>query len=262
MKLEKLANEVSDLSRNVAEFISREAMDFDWSRVELKGKNDLVSYVDKESEARLVQGLSKLLPEAVFLTEEKTVSQSEGEYQWIVDPLDGTTNFVHGLPAYSISIALAKNNEVVLGVVHEVTRDESFVAWKNGGAFLNGAQINVSQIMTLSEGLIATGFPIKDFDKKEEYLQIVSELIQDSHGLRRMGSAAVDLAYVACGRYEGFFECKLNAWDVAAGALIIMEAGGVVTDFSGMGNYLFGKEIVVGGTVHTELLGVIQKYWF
>ncbi|MCP4457784.1 MAG: inositol monophosphatase [Cytophagales bacterium] len=262
MDLENLTSKVRDLTAEVVGFISTESLRFDSSKIELKGKSDLVSYVDRESEKKLVKGLSKLLPSAVFLTEEKTVQQGDGEYQWIIDPLDGTTNFVHGIPAYAISIALSRNNEMILGVVHEVTRKECFWAWKGGGAFLNEVRIHVSSISSMDESLFATGFPIQEFAKKESYMKIISQLIVDTHGLRRIGSAALDLAYVACGRTEGFFECNLNAWDVAAGTLIVQEAGGVVSDFSGGRNFLFGKEIVAGGTVHPDLVGVIQKYWF
>jgi len=261
MDLEKLTSQVVVLAEEVAVFITQERQKFDLSQVEHKGKNDLVSYVDKESERKLVRGLGQILSEATFLTEEKTVEQTEGELQWIIDPLDGTTNFVHGIPAYSISIALAKHDEMLLGVVYEVTRKECFSAWNGGGAFLNGNLIRVSPIDELSESLFGTGLPIQNFEKKANYLKIIGELMESSHGIRRIGSAALDLAYVACGRCEGFFECNLNSWDVAAGALIVQEAGGVVTDFSGGENYLVGKEIVAASTVHTELLGVIQKYW-
>ncbi len=249
------------ISAEVADFIRGEHSKFDLSRAEIKGKNDLVSYVDKQSEHMLVEQLSRVMSHAGFLTEEKTVQQTDAEFQWIIDPLDGTTNFIHGIPAFSVSIALAHEGEIVAGVVHEVTRDECFNAWKGGGAFLGDTPIKVSNVSKLSDGLFITGLPVQGFDQKQGYLRILSDLMEDSHGVRRLGSAATDLAYVACGRAEGFYECNLNPWDVAAGALILQEAGGIVTDFRGGNDYLHGREIVGASAVHPELLAVIQKNW-
>ncbi len=259
--LEKLTHEVATLAREVGAYIAEQRKTFSWSKAEIKGHNDLVSYVDKTAERMITKRLAELLPEAGYITEEETVAQSEATYRWIVDPLDGTTNFIHGIPAYAVSIALAKEHEVILGVVYEVTRDECFTAWVDGGAYLNGERIAVSTIDQLHDSLILTGLPIQAFDKKQEYLAIVGELMTMTHGLRRIGSAAVDLAYVACGRGEVYFERNINAWDVAAGVVLVKEAGGTVSDFSGGDNYLFGREIVAGGAVHTQLVKVIQKFW-
>ncbi len=261
MNLKNTVQLMKAISAEVADFIRAEHSKFDSSKAEIKGKNDLVSYVDKQSERMLVEQLGKMMPQAGFLTEEKTVEQTEAEFQWIIDPLDGTTNFIHGIPAFSVSIALAYHSEVVAGVVHEVTRDECFNAWKGGGAFLGDTPISVSSVSKLSDGLFITGLPVQGFDRKQGYLQILSELMECSHGVRRLGSAATDLAYVACGRSEGFYECNLNPWDVAAGALILQEAGGIVTDFQGGDNFLHGREIVGACAVHPELLAVIQKNW-
>ena len=259
--LAKLTPAVVQIAKEAGEFIAKEAANFDLSRVELKGKSDLVSYVDKGAEQICVQGLRELLPEAGFLTEEKTVEQETTELTWIIDPLDGTTNFVHSMPSYAVSIGLAKGNEVVLGVIYEITRQEAFYAWQGGGAYMNGERITVSAASKIDDSLFATGFPIFNFSKITEYLAILNELMRNSHGLRRLGSAATDLAYVACGRCEAFFEYNLNPWDVAAGIILVQEAGGVVTDFSGKNNALYGRELVAGGAVHPELLRVIRENW-
>jgi myo-inositol-1(or 4)-monophosphatase len=261
MNLEKTARQTVSLCREVGEYIRQEAARFDHHVVEEKGLNDLVSYVDKTAEKKIVLGLSNILPPAGFITEEGTAGHSEEEYRWIVDPLDGTTNFTHGLPVYAISIALMRFDELVLGVVYEINKDEMFWAAKGKGAWLNESRIKVSDRTKLSESLLATGFPYNNFEQMAEYLKILREFMQSTHGLRRMGSAAVDLAYVACGRFEGFFEYNLNAWDVAAGSLIVQEAGGSVTDFSLGNNFLFGREIIAGGRVLEEIQKVIAKHW-
>ena len=259
--MQKLLQEVIVLVKDTGDFIRQESYGFSTTNIEYKGFNDLVSYVDKEAEKKLVNGLGDILPGSGFIAEEGTSSKKSDTYNWIIDPLDGTTNFMHGIPVYAISIALMKRNELVLGVVYEINRDECFHAIKNEGAFLNHLPIQVSAANTLSKGLLATGFPYYNFEKMPQYLAIINDLMQQTHGLRRMGSAAVDLAYVACGRFEGFFEYNLNAWDVAAGALIVQEAGGKVTDFKAGNDFIFGKEIVAGNSVHGEILKVIQKHW-
>jgi myo-inositol-1(or 4)-monophosphatase len=264
LSLELLTLEVNKIVRQVALFIAQQAQAFDSSRVEYKGKNDLVSYVDKEAERRLINALKALLPEAGFIAEESVSVQqlSDKEHHWIIDPLDGTTNFVHQLPVYAISIALVQGQDLVLGVVYEVNRKECFYAWKGGGAYCNGLPMHCSKATSLSQGLLATGFPYYDFTRMPYYLGILEDLMQQSHGLRRLGSAAVDLAYVACGRFEAFFEYNLQAWDVAAGALLVQEAGGLVSDFGGGQSYLFGKEILAAApALQAHLLEVIQKHW-
>ena len=259
--LAKLTPSVVQVAKTAGEFIAKEAADFDLSKVELKGKSDLVSYVDKGAEKIIVEGLKALLPEAGFLTEEKTVEQEEMELTWIIDPLDGTTNFVHSMPGYAVSIGLSRGNQMILGVIYEITRDEAFYAWKGGGAYMNGRAIAVSKATSIDDSLFATGFPIHNFSRITEYLAILNELMRNSHGLRRLGSAATDLAYVACGRCEAFFEYNLNPWDVAAGIILVQEAGGTVTDFAGGNNALHGRELVAGGAVHPELLELIKEHW-
>lgn len=243
MNLLEITNKVTILAKEVGEFIREERKTFSYSKVEIKGLNDLVSYVDKTSEQKLVEKLSLIFPEAGFIVEENTKTGTK-DYNWIVDPLDGTTNFIHGIPCYAISIALEYKGEIIIGVVYEVAQNECFYAYKDGGAFLNGNKISVSERNTLSDSLIATGFPIYNFSRLDSYINILTYLMKNTHGLRRIGAAAVDLCYLACGRMDAFFEYNLNAWDVAAGALIVKEAGGTVNDFVKSNNWLFGKEIV------------------
>lgn len=262
MNLEEIVSEVSKLAVEVGAFIRQERKIFSHDKVEYKGgKSDLVSYVDKECEKMIVKGLKELIPDAGFITEEETTDQKTKEYTWIIDPLDGTTNFVHGIPNYCVSIGLMQNNEIVSGVVYEVSNDECFYAWKDGGAYLNAEPIHVSKATDFSDIVLATGFPYYNFERLEEYLKILNQLMKDTQGLRRMGSAAADMAYVACGRYGGYFEYNLNSYDIAAGVILVKEAGGSVTDFKGGDDYLFGREMVAGGGVHRDLLSTIQKYW-
>lgn len=257
---QNITKEVTLLTQQVAQYIAEQALTFSSEKIEHKGLNDLVSYVDKTAEMQLVKGLQAILPEAAFITEENTIAKQDNDLQWIVDPLDGTTNFMHGLPCYSISIALMHKNELVVGVVHEVNRNECFYAWKDGGAFLNGNPISVSAKLNLQDSLIATGFPYTVFEEIDDYLTLLKELMKCSHGLRRLGSAAVDLAYVAAGRFDAYFEYNLNAWDVAAGCLLVKEAGGQVTDFKGGEDYVFGRRVVASNKItHMALLSVIQS---
>ena len=260
----QLAHDLAALCRTTAGFIRQEAATFDRARIEHKGLHDLVSYVDQETERRLVAGLRQLLPEAGFITEEGTAGPDTRteEFTWIIDPLDGTTNFVHGLPVYSISVALLQHKELVVGVVHEVNRDESFRAVRGGGAFCNDQPIHVTDIAALNDSLIATGFPYKDFGKMDMFLQILGAFFSQSHGVRRLGSAAVDLAYVAAGRCEAYFEFNINSYDVAAGILLVREAGGHVTQFLKDGDPLFGREVVASnGHIHTEMQRIIGEFW-
>ncbi|HRW99993.1 MAG TPA: inositol monophosphatase family protein [Cyclobacteriaceae bacterium] len=260
--LTTVESEVRDLSNTVAEFIRKEVQEFDKDRIEQKTSfNNLVSYVDKESEKQLVASLKKIMPGAGFLAEEGTSSKGTNGYLWIIDPLDGTTNFMHGLPPYAISIGLAYQDKVVFGMVHEVSKDECFYATADSPAFCNGKEITVAPTPKLSDSLMATGFPYYHHDKKDEYLSIIKDFLELTHGVRRLGSAATDLAYVACGRMDGFFEYSLNPWDVAAGSLIVQRAGGFVSDFRGEDNYLFGGEICAAGAVHPEMVEIIKKHW-
>jgi myo-inositol-1(or 4)-monophosphatase len=244
-----------------AQFIKTERTHFSYQSVEIKGLNDLVSYVDKQSEKMLVEALHALKPDAGFIVEENTATERK-EYNWIVDPLDGTTNFVHGIHCYAVSIALAHHNTILAAVVYEVSGDECFYAEKGKGAFLNGEPIKVSPRKHLSESLIATGFPIYNFSRIESYLACLEHMMRNTHGVRRIGAAAADLCFLACGRVDAFFEYNLSPWDVAAGALIVAEAGGKVSDFNGGDKWLFGKEIVAtNGSLYDEIKNCIVKHF-
>ncbi|WP_373520559.1 inositol monophosphatase family protein [Aquiflexum sp.] len=258
----KVLNQTKVVAEEAGAFIRKERQFFDVKNVEQKGLNDLVSYVDKQAEMMIVEKLSEILPEADFITEEGTGQTNGKAYTWIIDPLDGTTNFIHGLPIFSVSIALRHLDEIVIGVVYEINFHECFYAMKDHGAFCNGKPIMVSSAKSLSESLIATGFPYSAFSQIDVYLDVLKELMKKCHGVRRLGSAAIDLCYVACGRADGFFEYDLKPYDVAAGALIVMEAGGAVNDFSQGDNYIFGKEILASnGYIQLEFDLLLQEYW-
>ncbi|TAH26574.1 MAG: inositol monophosphatase [Cytophagales bacterium] len=262
LDLETLCKEVESLAKTVAFFIEQEGMSFDNAKIEYKSPTDMVSYVDKESEKMLVKGLSLLLPQAGFITEEGTVEQTEQGLKWVIDPLDGTTNFLHQLPPYSISIALMEEDEVLLGVVYEISRHESYSAWKGGGAWCNGNKIKVSQAKKQSDALLVVGFPYNLEGKKEAYFEIIKSLVGNSHGVRRLGSAAADMVYVACGRLDAYIEFNINIWDIAAGLIILEEAGGKITDFNNENKDRLGKRVLAtNSNFHNELLSSIKKYW-
>jgi myo-inositol-1(or 4)-monophosphatase len=262
MELTILTKGVIELCKTVGEFIRQESLVFDRATVEFKGLNDMVSYVDKSAEESLVRGLSALLPVAGFITEEKTINRLSENYNWIIDPLDGTTNFIHGIPTFSISIALQYKVELVLGVVYEINRDECFSAWKDGGAFLNGKPLRVSEAGELDNTLLATGFPYYDFEQQEAYLEVFKQLMRSCHGIRRIGSAAVDLAYTAAGRFDGYFEYNLNSWDAAAGIVLVREAGGQVCDFRGQDQMIEKRELLAtNGKITAEILQVISRHF-
>lgn len=252
---------VCDLVLETGSFIRNESVGFDISRAKSKGLHDFVSYVDLEAEKMLTAGLAKILPGAGFLTEEGTASGEGEKYTWIIDPLDGTTNFLHGLPTYSISIALREDQKIVLGVVYVVTSDEMFHATLGGGAWLNGTRIGVSRAKSITDGLIATGFPYRNFTRLPGFMKCLEYFIRNCHGVRRMGSAAVDLAYVACGRFDAFYEYNLNPWDVSAGILLVREAGGRVSDFSGIENEISGLEtIAANGLMFEEFKKIVGNF--
>ncbi len=258
-----IERDVVALCQEVGAFIQKESGQFKASAIEQKeGFNNLVSYVDKQAEIKLVKRLQQLLPEAGFITEEGTISKKSEEYNWIIDPLDGTTNFIHRVPCYAISVGLSYKNEMVLGVIHDVNRDECYHASKGRQSQCNDSIINVSPIKTLNESLFATGFPYYFFDKRDAYLEIIKDFLTKTHGIRRFGSAAIDLAYVSCGRLEGFFEYNLNSWDVAAGTFLVQQAGGIVTDFKGESNFIFGGELCAGCAIQPEMLAVLKQRWW
>jgi len=263
MNLTQLCEQVINITKKTGQYIRTESQSFDPSKIEHKGVNDLVSYVDKTAEEQIVAGLKEIFPDSGFITEEGTAQDKHDVYNWIIDPLDGTTNFIHGLPIFCISIALMERGEAVLGVVYEVNKDECFSATKGGGAFLNGSPIQVTKVQHLRDSLMCTGYPYTDFGLLQVYLQMLGAFMGKSHGVRRLGSAAADLAYVAAGRFEGFFEYNLKPWDVAAGILLVQEAGGRVSQFNGSpGDPVFGKEtLATNGLIHDETCRLIGEYW-
>lgn len=257
---ESICAQACEIIKSTGNFIRNESAKFNRDTVEEKSFNQLVSYVDKESENMLVNGLQKLLPEAGFITEEATIATEQKEWMWVIDPLDGTTNFIHGLPVYSISVGLMHHQEIKMGIVYEINRDEMFYAWDGSDAFLNGNKIQVKSNRDLSQSLLATGFPYYDFDLMQKYLSTLHYFMKNTQGMRRLGSAAVDLAYVACGRFDGFFEYGLHPWDVCGGAFIVQQAGGKVTDFKLDNNFIFGKEIIAGsGAIHESFSKIIAE---
>jgi myo-inositol-1(or 4)-monophosphatase len=262
LNYELLCSKVIAITRLTGNFIRKESMNFDANAVEFKGLNDLVSYVDKTAEKQLVRNLAKLIPEAGFTTEEETINSRGEVYNWIIDPLDGTTNFIHGIPTYAISVALYEDDQPVIGVVYEINRGEMFFTYKGGAAYLNNKEIRVSTRTSLADSLLATGFPYYQFDKQAQYMQLFSEMMQKCHGLRRIGSAATDLAYVACGRFDAFFEYNLNAWDVAAGAYLVQQAGGNIMNFSGGAEFLETREILASnGLIHEDILATMKTHF-
>lgn len=240
-----ICEETCRAARRAGDFIRTQRKVFTPDRIEHKGHQDLVSYVDKQAETLLVRELSALVPRAAFITEEGTVEADHGaELKWIVDPLDGTTNFVHGLPPYCVSIALTEREETVVGVVYEITHDECFYAWKDAPALMNGEPIRVSSVPALEDALIASGLACHSLDRLRQYDRLMDYVMRHTHGGRRIGSAAADLVYVACGRFDAFSQFNLSPWDVAGGAFIVRQAGGVVSDYRGGTDYVFGKEII------------------
>lgn len=261
MNLASLCKNVCELATETGAYIRGGAERLKNEHVEVKGENNFVTHVDMTSEKMLVDGLQKLFPEAGFLVEEGTIEKEGEDYSWIIDPLDGTTNFIHGLPPYAISIGLLHQSKIILGVVYEVVLNECFYAWENGGAYLNGEKINVSSSKKVKDSLIATGFPYTDFHRIKPFFGTMDHFMHYSHGLRRLGSAATDMAYVACGRFDAFYEYGLNPWDVAGGIILIQEAGGKLGDFKGMEDFLYGKEMIASNSfIFEEITEIVGRY--
>ncbi|MDR2495931.1 MAG: inositol monophosphatase [Tannerellaceae bacterium] len=255
MDIQKLCAEVRKIARTTGEFQKSERAKFNHSKVEEKSAYNYVSYVDMESERLLVDALSLLLPEAGFISEEETVSRTGERYNWIVDPLDGTTNYIRNNAPYCISIALSEGDDILLGVVYEICRDECFYSWKGAGAsWLNGEEIRVSDVDVLSKAFVALGFPYSFGAYKPVALRLVDRLYGHSCGCRLQGAAAVELCYVACGRFDARVEAHLGPWDVAAGGFILEQAGGKLTDFSGGNSWKSGKEVVASNTKLCETM--------
>lgn len=261
MNLEILCTQVQWLAREVGQFIFDERLKFTAEDIIHKGKSDMVTYVDKTAETRIVGALRKLLPGSGFIAEEGTAAENGEKYRWVIDPLDGTTNYIHGISPFAVSIALMEDQEVVLGVIYEISLNEMFCAWKGSKAYLNGREIQVSGAVTTADALIATGFPYYDFTKLDQYMTTMNYFMRNSHGMRRLGSAAADMAYVAAGRFEAFYEHSLHSWDVAAGIIILKQAGGKVCDFNGGENYLFGGEMIAcNANYFDEFYAIVNKH--
>jgi myo-inositol-1(or 4)-monophosphatase len=230
--------------------------------IDTKGMNDFVTRVDTESERCIVDILKRETSDLGILTEETVPETSQKSVRWIIDPLDGTTNYIHSFPCFAVSIALEVQNRIELGVVYDPLREELFHALKGEGAFLNGSQISVSRRSILGECFLATGFPFREHERIDPYLKVFKEMFLTTSGVRRAGSAVLDLAYTACGRFDGFWEMGLSPWDVAAGSLLIAEAGGSVSDWGGGSDFLFGRTIVgSNGLIHKEMLALIQEHF-
>ena len=252
--LNKLLKQVCNSAIEIGNYLKTEQTKLKASAVEMKGLRDYVSYVDKEAEKLLVTALKQYIPNAGFLTEEDTVEQAQKEYTWIIDPLDGTSNYVHGLAPYNVSIALLHNHETILGVVYNPLANEMFTAIKGDKARLNNQAIDVSSKDELKNSFIGFGIP---YEMDNETAAILKNTWQHfGHASFRLnGAAALELCFVACGRYDAFFHSGLSAWDVAAGAFILQQAGGMITDYSSGNNYIFGKEVVATNSlIHTDIM--------
>ena len=256
-----ICENVQEIAGKAGAFIRNERNRVSDGDIELKSVSSLVTYVDTTSEQMIAEELKRLIPGCGFITEEDTVKEKTGRFRWIIDPLDGTTNYIHRIAPHAVSIALMENEEIVMGVVYEIGYDEMFCAWKGSPAYLNGKEIKVSDAVRSEDTLIGTGMPYYNFERLNDYIEAMKVLMRSTRGLRRLGSAATDLSYVAAGRFDAFYEHALHAWDVAAGAFIVKQAGGVVTDFNGGADWLFGGEIIAAGAnFYNEFYSIINKY--
>ena len=250
-------------ARQAAKIINRHSLDIEKLKIDVKRQSDFVTEVDRAAEAAILEVLREAYPTHGILAEESGLAgtAADSEYQWIIDPLDGTTNFIHGLPQYAISIGLAHKGVMTQAVVYDPNRNELFAATRGGGAFLNDKRIRVSKRVRLDEALIGTGFPFRMFEHIDAYLAIFRDVAQRTAGMRRPGAAALDLAWVACGRMDGFWELGLSPWDMAAGSLLITEAGGLVGDLSGEAGFMQTGNIVGGNPkIFAQLLQIIAPH--
>ena len=247
-------------ARKAGDIIAQSCDRVDKMKVSIKSANDYVTEVDNRAEQAIIEILLKAYPDHSILAEESG-SQSGNEYEWIIDPLDGTTNFVHGIPHYDVSIACRHKSKLVLGVIYDPIKQELFTAVRGEGAQLNNKRIRVSQRTSPQGALYGTGIPFRDLTNLEKFINIMRDLIPDSAGIRRPGSAALDLAYVAAGRFDGFWEYGLNIWDMAAGVMLVEEAGGLIGDFRGGFDYFKdGNIIAANPKLFKHMLKVIQKH--
>ncbi len=247
-------------ARQAGSIIMRSFHRVDSLKVSEKRPNDYVSEVDQAAEQAIIQVIRAAYPDHAIMAEESG-QQGKHQFQWIIDPLDGTTNYLHGFPQFSISIALMHRDQLETAVVYDPLRDEMFTADRGGGALMNDRRLRVSDRKSLQGALLGTGIPYNDQRYMDAYLAMMKDMAKDTAGIRRPGSAALDFAYVAAGRIDGFWELGLNAWDFAAGALLVKEAGGTVSDISGGDRYLETGNVIAGNLkVHRDMVGVIQPH--
>lgn len=229
-------------------------------RIKFKGVIDIVTEMDKKAEDVIMETIKNAFPEHGILTEESAEQKTDSKYRWIIDPLDGTTNYSHGFPVFCVSIALEKQGEIILGVVYNPMLNELFTAEKGRGAYLNNKKIKVSHIKELTKSLLATGFPYDIRTSEQNNIANFANFAVSAQAIRRAGSAALDMCYVACGRFDGFWELKLKPWDTAAAMLIINEAGGMVSDFNGKPfSFYSGETLASNGLIHAEMINVLQN---
>jgi len=259
-----MLNTAIKAARRGAAIINRATFDLDRIKVTEKNPNDFVTEVDQAAEQAIIDVLKSAYPDHAILAEESGASTNlhdENENVWIIDPLDGTTNFIHGFPQYCVSIALQQRGQITQAVIYDPSRNDLFTATKGAGAYLNEKRIRVTKRDKLADALIGTGFPYRATDNLDEYMKMFKIMTQSCAGLRRPGSAALDLAYVACGRLDGFFEKGLQPWDIAAGALLVTEAGGIVGTFKGEADYLYKGDVLAGNPkVFSQQLNLLSEF--
>jgi myo-inositol-1(or 4)-monophosphatase len=260
--LHPMLNVAIKAARAAGAIINRASMDLDILKINTKAPNDFVTEVDQMAEEIIVQTLLEAYPDHAILAEESgRGGAKDSEYVWIIDPLDGTTNFIHGFPVYCVSIALAHRGVVQQAVVYDPTRDDLFYATKGRGAFVNNRRLRVSKRTRMSDALVGTGFPFRRGDNPKRYLKMFEEVMAEVAGVRRPGAAALDLCYVAAGYYDAFFETGLQPWDVAAGSLIITEAGGLIGNFTGESDFLYQREVVAGSPkIYGQMVQILAPY--
>jgi myo-inositol-1(or 4)-monophosphatase len=261
--LHPMLNIAVKAARAAGALINRASLDIEKLQVQTKSTNDFVTEVDQAAERVIIETILQAYPGHGILAEEsgRSMGAKDSEFVWIIDPLDGTTNFIHGFPVYSVSIALAHRGVVQQACIYDPTRNDLFIASRGRGAYLNERRLRVSKRTRLADSLIGTGFPFRKGDNFKRYAKMFEELMPQCAGLRRPGSAALDLCYVAAGWYDGFFETGLNPWDIAAGSLIITEAGGLVGNFTGEADYLYQRELVCGNPkVYGQLVAILSPF--
>lgn len=247
-------------ARNAGDLIQRSSLNIEKLTVDQKSRNDYASEVDRAAEQEIIKVIRTAFPDHGILAEESGETKGN-DYTWIIDPLDGTTNFLHGFPHYAVSIALKNKNKLEIGVIYDPTRDELFTAERGGGAMLNNRRIRVTKQNTMRGALIGTGFPFKTMENIEPYLGMFKAVCADAAGIRRAGAAALDMAYVACGRLDAYWEIGVKEWDIAAGVLLVQEAGGVATDFSFNDKYLQSGNIITGNPkMHQLMYQIIEPH--